>query len=1020
MTRFSVLLASILTLAAPAAHADEDVMVVFDGSNSMWGQIDGVAKIEIARDVMENLLGEWTTSRQVGLMAYGHRRRGDCTDIETLIAPATGTAGDIQAQINQITPTGKTPLTDAVEMAAQQLAYTDRPATVVLISDGLESCERDPCALARALEKGGVGFTAHVVGFGLGGSEDAASLACIAEETGGQFIQASNADELGAALSTVGTAVAAAPEPEPEPELPEVTLTVPETAVIGSLFAVAWDKTNHPEDFITIVPVGADDQIYTDTVLTGDTLTALLRAQSKPGLYEVRYMDRESYATLGRADIELVDANVTISGPESVLVGTTFDVSWTGAVHPEDYVTIVPAGADEGSYAGYEYVRDATEGSGTLSAGAEPGLYELRYVLDKDARTLATQPIEVTDAQVTVSGPETALAGSKVKVNWTGAVDGNDFVTVVPMGADEGKYTRYIRVKDKSEDMLQMPAETGLYELRYVLSEGARTLASQPIEITAPEVTVGGPDTALAGSKVKVNWTGAVDGNDFVTVVPMGADEGKYTRYIRVKDKSEDMLQMPAETGLYELRYVLSEGARTLASQPIEITAPEVTVGGPDTALAGSKVKVNWTGAVDGNDFVTVVPMGADEGKYTRYIRVKDKSEDMLQMPAETGLYELRYVLSEGARTLASQPIEVVAPEVTVSGPDTALAGSKVKVTWTGTVNSRDFVTIVPMGSEEATYAAYVRVQEKTEGMLQMPADAGMYELRYLLDEGRKTMARQTIEITEPEVTVSGPASAVAGSNVKIGWTGAVDRRDYVTIVPMGADEGTNGSYVRVQETTEGMLQIPADPGLYELRYILDEGRKTMARHTIEVTEPEVTVTGPEEIRAGDKLRFSWTGAVDSRDYIRVVPMGSDDDYNKGDYARVGDKSEAELTAPEQTGFYELRYTLDEGRRVIARHRFEVLAADAALNTGASLTAPDTAKPGSSIDVGWSVESAGGDQRITLARGDQAIFTWITAIKTGDGPPVKMPLPDEPGSYELRFLDVSKQEVLARKVIVVE
>ncbi|UXX84480.1 VWA domain-containing protein [Roseovarius pelagicus] len=932
MTRFSVLLASILTLAAPAAHADEDVMVVFDGSNSMWGQIDGVAKIEIARDVMDNLLGEWTTSRQVGLMAYGHRRRGDCTDIETLIAPATGTAGDIQAQINQITPTGKTPLTDAVEMAAQQLAYTDRPATVVLISDGLESCERDPCALARALEKGGVGFTAHVVGFGLGGSEDAASLACIAEETGGQFIQASNADELGAALSTVGTAVAAAPEPEPEPELPEVTLTVPETAVIGSLFAVAWDKTNHPEDFITIVPVGADDQIYTDTVLTGDTLTALLRAQSKPGLYEVRYMDRESYAALGRADIELVDANVTISGPESVLVGTTFDVSWTGAVHPEDYVTIVPAGADEGSYAGYEYVRDATDGSGTLSAGAEPGLYELRYVLDKDARTLATQPIEVTDAQVTVSGPE----------------------------------------------------------------------------------------TALAGSKVKVNWTGAVDDNDFVTVVPMGADEGKYTRYIRVKDKSEDMLQMPAETGLYELRYVLSEGARTLASQPIEITAPEVTVGGPDTALAGSKVKVNWTGAVDGNDFVTVVPMGADEGKYTRYVRVKDKSEDMLQMPAETGLYELRYVLSEGARTLASHPIEVVAPEVTVSGPDTALAGSKVKVTWTGTVNSRDFVTIVPMGSEEATYAAYVRVQEKTEGMLQMPADAGMYELRYLLDEGRKTMARQTIEITEPEVTVSGPASAVAGSNVKIGWTGAVDRRDYVTIVPMGADEGTNGSYVRVQETTEGMLQIPADPGLYELRYILDEGRKTMARHTIEVTEPEVTVTGPEEIRAGDKLRFSWTGAVDSRDYIRVVPMGSDDDYNKGDYARVGDKSEAELTAPEQTGFYELRYTLDEGRRVIARHRFEVLAADAALNTGASLTAPDTAKPGSIIDVGWSVESAGGDQRITLARGDQAIFTWITAIKTGDGPPVKMPLPDEPGSYELRFLDVSKQEVLARKVIVVE
>ena len=42
--------------ALPAAAADENVMIVFDGSNSMWGQIEGVAKIEIARGVMNNLL----------------------------------------------------------------------------------------------------------------------------------------------------------------------------------------------------------------------------------------------------------------------------------------------------------------------------------------------------------------------------------------------------------------------------------------------------------------------------------------------------------------------------------------------------------------------------------------------------------------------------------------------------------------------------------------------------------------------------------------------------------------------------------------------------------------------------------------------------------------------------------------------------------------------------------------------------------------------------------------------------
>ncbi|MEO0918549.1 MAG: VWA domain-containing protein, partial [Pseudomonadota bacterium] len=133
---------SLGVLGATTAFADENVMIVFDGSNSMWGQIEGTAKIEIARDVMDNLLGDWVEGRQVGLMAYGHRRRGDCGDIEMLVEPGAEARQSIIDRIGGITPTGKTPLTDAVEQAARALSYTDQPATVVLISDGLESCER--------------------------------------------------------------------------------------------------------------------------------------------------------------------------------------------------------------------------------------------------------------------------------------------------------------------------------------------------------------------------------------------------------------------------------------------------------------------------------------------------------------------------------------------------------------------------------------------------------------------------------------------------------------------------------------------------------------------------------------------------------------------------------------------------------------------------------------------------------------------------------------------------------------
>ena len=67
------------------------------------------------------------------------------------------------------------------------------------------------------------------------------------------------------------------------------------------------------------------------------------------------------------------------------------------------------------------------------------------------------------------------------------------------------------------------------------------------------------------------------------------------------------------------------------------------------------------------------------------------------------------------------------------------------------------------------------------------------------------------------------------------------------------------------------------------------------------------------------------------------------------------------------------------------------------------------------------MDSNSADQRITLARGNQAIFTWLQAVKITDGATTaQIDLPSEPGVYELRFLDVAGQEVLARKVITVE
>ena len=157
--RFSLALFTAIFLPF-AAQAQErpDTILVMDGSGSMWGQIDGVNKIVIAREVVAEILGDFPADQGLGLTAYGHRTEGDCSDIETLVAPAPGTAPQIIASVNGINPRGKTPMTDAVIAAAEALGYREGPATVILVSDGIETCNPDPCAAARALEAGGGRF----------------------------------------------------------------------------------------------------------------------------------------------------------------------------------------------------------------------------------------------------------------------------------------------------------------------------------------------------------------------------------------------------------------------------------------------------------------------------------------------------------------------------------------------------------------------------------------------------------------------------------------------------------------------------------------------------------------------------------------------------------------------------------------------------------------------------------------------------------------------------------------------
>jgi Ca-activated chloride channel family protein len=174
-------------------------MLILDASGSMWGQIDGQTKIEVAREVMSDLVESLADDLNVGLVAYGHRRKGDCSDVEQIIPLGPLDKPSLNAQIQRLSPKGKTPLSASVREVARGIQHLEDETTIVLVSDGKETCGGDPCALVRELKNAGIKFVLHAVGFDVD-LDASAQLRCMADV----YYTAANATELQQAIQEIG------------------------------------------------------------------------------------------------------------------------------------------------------------------------------------------------------------------------------------------------------------------------------------------------------------------------------------------------------------------------------------------------------------------------------------------------------------------------------------------------------------------------------------------------------------------------------------------------------------------------------------------------------------------------------------------------------------------------------------------------------------------------------------------------------------------------------------------------
>jgi Mg-chelatase subunit ChlD len=198
---------SLPTPAAPASSTPARLEVILDVSNSMWGQVGGRAKIELAREALAGALADLPSTVPVGLRAYGHRvavgeREAGCQDTERLIVSAPGNGPAIVTEASTLQPRGQTPIARSLEQAAADLVADGGAATILLLTDGVESCGGDPVAVVTQLRASGVPVILHTVGLGVDAA-DAAALASLAEAGAGTYFNAPTAADLVAGVGEV-------------------------------------------------------------------------------------------------------------------------------------------------------------------------------------------------------------------------------------------------------------------------------------------------------------------------------------------------------------------------------------------------------------------------------------------------------------------------------------------------------------------------------------------------------------------------------------------------------------------------------------------------------------------------------------------------------------------------------------------------------------------------------------------------------------------------------------------------
>ena len=171
---FSLLVISVISFAQKPKQQLTRILFIYDGSNSMNGKWEGQSKHLTAKNLLNAALDSLKDVQhlEVALRVYGHSKSyltgQECNDTKLEVPFSPNNFDQIRKRLSEIRPKGTTPIALSLERSGDDFpTCKDCRNIIILITDGIEECDGDPCAVSLALQKNGIILKPFVIGLGL-------------------------------------------------------------------------------------------------------------------------------------------------------------------------------------------------------------------------------------------------------------------------------------------------------------------------------------------------------------------------------------------------------------------------------------------------------------------------------------------------------------------------------------------------------------------------------------------------------------------------------------------------------------------------------------------------------------------------------------------------------------------------------------------------------------------------------------------------------------------------------------